>query len=41
VEVVFVVSDEEAAQLLELIEQEKVRVFYVKTVAEYGMIGGE
>ncbi len=41
VEVVFVVSDEEATQLLELIEQEKVRVFYVKTVAEYGMIGGE
>ena len=41
VEVVFMLSDEEAAQFLKVIEQEKVRVFYVKTSAEYGMINGE
>ena len=41
VEVVFMLSDEEAAQFLKVIEQEKVRVFYVKTSAEYGMINGD
>ena len=41
VEVVFMISDEEAAQFLKLIEQEKVRVFYVRTSAEYGMINGD
>jgi len=41
VEVVFMISDEEAAQFLKVIEQEKVRVFYVRTSAEYGMINGE
>ena len=41
VEVVFMLSDEEAAQFLKVIEQEKVRVFYVRTSAEYGMINGE
>ena len=41
VEVVFMISDEEAAQFLKVIEQEKVRVFYVKTSAEYGMINGD
>ena len=41
VEVVFMISDEEAAQFLKVIEQEKVRVFYVRTPAEYGMINGE
>ncbi|KAB2935925.1 MAG: DUF190 domain-containing protein [Candidatus Contendobacter sp.] len=41
VEVAFMVSDEEAAQLLKLIEQEKVRVFYVRTSAEYGVLNGE
>ena len=40
VEVVFMISDEEAAQFLKVIEQEKVRVFYVRTSAEYGMING-
>lgn len=40
VEVVFVVSDDEAAKLLELIEQEKVQVFYVRMPAEYGVING-
>ena len=41
VEVVFAVSDREAEQLLEVIEQEKVRVFYLKMPVEYGVIGGE
>ena len=41
VEVVFMLSDEEAAQFLKVIEQEKVRVFYVRTSAEYGMINGD
>lgn len=41
VEVVFAVSDREAEQLLEVIEQEKVRVFYLKTPVEYGVTGGE
>lgn len=41
VEVVFMVSDEEAAQLLKLIEQEKIHVFYVRMSAEYGVINGE
>ena len=41
VEVVFMISDEEAAQFLKVIEQEKVRVFYVRTSAEYGMINGD
>jgi uncharacterized protein len=41
VEVVFMVSDEEAAQLLHSIEQESIRVFYIKVPAEYGVINGE
>ena len=41
VEVVFAVSDQEAEQLLEVIEKEKVRVFYLKMPVEYGVIGGE
>jgi PII-like signaling protein len=41
VEVVFMVGEEEAARLLELIEQEKVHVFYVKMPAEYGVVNGE
>ena len=41
VEVVFAVSDREAEQLLEVIEQEKVRVFYLKMPVEYGVTGGE
>ena len=41
VEVVFMVSDEEAAQLLKLIEQEKVQLFYVRMPAEYGVLNGK
>ncbi|HOW75834.1 MAG TPA: DUF190 domain-containing protein [Candidatus Competibacteraceae bacterium] len=40
VEVVFMISEEEAAQFLKLIEQEKVHVFYVVMSAEYGVING-
>ncbi len=40
VEVAFMVSEEEAAQLLKRIEQEKVRVFYVVMPAEYGVLNG-
>ena len=41
VEVVFVVSDDEAARLLELVRQEKIRVFYVLTPAEFDVVNGE
>ena len=41
VEVVFMVSDEEATQLLTLLEQEKIRLFYVRMPAEYGVLNGE
>jgi PII-like signaling protein len=40
VEIVFMVSDEEANQLLELIGQEKVHVFFVRMPAEYGVLNG-
>lgn len=41
VEVAFMVSDEEADQLLELIRQEKIHIFYVRTPTEYGVLNGE
>lgn len=41
VEVVFVVSDDEATRLLELVRQEKIRVFYVLMPAEFGVLDGE
>jgi PII-like signaling protein len=41
VEVIFMLSEEEAARLLKAIEQEKVRVFYVAMPAEYGVLNGE
>lgn len=41
VEVVFMVSEQEAAQLLDLVEKEKIHVFYVKMPAEYGVINGD
>jgi PII-like signaling protein len=41
VEVVFMVSDEEAGKLLEMVKREKVDVFYVLMPAEYGVIGGK
>jgi PII-like signaling protein len=41
VEVVFMVSDEEATRLLELVKQEKIHVFYVRMQAEYDVINGD
>ena len=41
VEVVIVVSDDEATRLLELVRQEKIRVFYVLMPAEFGVLDGE
>lgn len=39
VELVFVVSDEEAEQLLALIQTEKISLFYVKMPVQYGIVG--
>jgi len=41
VEVEFLLSDEEAAMLLDLLRREQVRVFYAKVPAEFGMIEGK
>lgn len=38
VEVVFIASEEEVSRLLALLEREKVRIFYAKTPAEFGVI---
>jgi len=40
VEVEFLLSDEEAERLLDLLKQGRVRVFYAKAPAEFGMIEG-
>lgn len=40
VEVEFVVTEEEAAKLIDLIRRENVRIFYAKVPAEFGMIDG-
>ena len=39
VEVGFVVSEDEAAQMLALLKAEKLALFYVKIGAEYGLAG--
>jgi len=39
VEVEFLLSEGEAQTLLGVLREEKVRVFYAKTAAEFGMIG--
>ena len=41
VEVVFFVSDDEAERLMALIRAEKLSLFYVRTPAEYGVVGWE
>ncbi len=41
VEVEFIVSDEEAAQLLELLHKEKLRVFYAQVPAQFGVTGAD
>jgi PII-like signaling protein len=40
VEVEFVVTDDEARQLLEVVAGEGLRVFYARTPAHFGVIGG-
>jgi PII-like signaling protein len=39
VEVTMVVTDDEAQQLFALLEQEQMRVFYVKIPVEFGFVG--
>jgi len=39
IEVEFIVSDEEARQILELVAGEGLRVFYARTPAHFGMTG--
>lgn len=41
VEVEFVVTEEEAANLLGIVQQERVRLFYAKVPAEFAMTGGK
>ncbi len=41
VAVLFLVSDEEADQLIESIRREKIQVFYVRMPAEFGVINGD
>lgn len=41
VEVVFMVSDEEAKQFLELIRNAGLTLFYIRMAAEYGVINGD
>ena len=41
VEIVFIVNDEEAAHLLDVIQQEQIRVFYARMPTEYGMVNGD
>ena len=40
VEVEFIVTDDEARQLLELVTSEGLRVFYARTPAHFGTTGG-
>jgi PII-like signaling protein len=40
VEVEFIGTDDEARQLLELVAHEGLRVFYARTPAHFGVIGG-
>ena len=41
VEVVFAVSEQEALALIDLIQAEKLTLFYVKLPIEYGVINGD
>ncbi|HET9763086.1 MAG TPA: DUF190 domain-containing protein [Casimicrobiaceae bacterium] len=41
VEVEFVVTDEEADKLLDLLRRERVSIFYARVPAEFGVIEGE
>lgn len=39
-EVVFVVSDDEADRMLELVRKENIQLFYVRIAAEFGIVNG-
>ncbi|TAK86713.1 MAG: DUF190 domain-containing protein [Betaproteobacteria bacterium] len=41
IEVEFLLTDEQAAMLLDVLRGERVRLFYAKAPAEYGMIEGK
>jgi PII-like signaling protein len=41
VEIEFIVTDDEARQLLELVAHQKLRVFYARIPAHFGVIGGD
>ena len=38
VEIEFIVTEQEAQQLLELVEREKIRLFYASTAATFGIV---
>jgi PII-like signaling protein len=40
VELEFIVSDDEAQRLIELVQREQVRLFYARTPARFGVING-
>ena len=41
IEVEFMISEEEARKLLELVKAEKIHIFYAKTIAEFGTLNGD
>jgi PII-like signaling protein len=41
VEVEFIVTDDEARQILEIVSRQDLRLFYARTAAHFGVIGGE
>jgi PII-like signaling protein len=41
VELDFIVTEDEARQMLELVAREKLRVFYARVPAQFGVLGGE
>ncbi len=40
IEIVFILSEEECNKFLHVLEQEKLHVFFVKTLVEYGTLNG-
>ncbi len=41
VEVEFMISEDEAHKLLDLVKAEKIHIFYAKTAAEFGTLNGD
>ena len=41
VEVEFMISEEEARRLLDLVKAEKIHIFYARTAAEFGTLNGD